>query len=112
MSWLSSGMKVHIVRYEDMISFPAETFSKALKFLNLNFSEEQVRNAIVETSFETLKKSEEQFGFKEKIQSCDTFFRQGKAGTWRAFLTELQIKKIAGDHREVMERFGYLEPGF
>ena len=111
MSWLNSGMRVHVVRYEDMIGFPVETFSTALKFLNLKFSEEQVRNAIVETSFETLKKSEEQFGFKEKIQSCNAFFRHGKAGAWRTGLTDIQIKKITGDHRDVMERFGYLEPG-
>ncbi len=110
-SWLNSGIRVHIIRYEDMISFPVETFSKALKFLNLTFSEEQVRDAIAETSFETMKKSEGQLGFKEKIQSCDAFFWHGKAGGWRTFLTELQIKKIIGDHHEVMERFGYLEPG-
>ena len=110
-SWLNSGIRVHVIRYEDMISFPVETFSKALKFLNLNFSQEQVRNAVAETSFETVKKSEMQFGFKEKIQSCDAFFWHGKAGGWRTFLTELQIKKIVGDHHEVMQRFGYLEPG-
>jgi len=110
--WLNSGIRVHVIRYEDMISFPVETFSKALKFLKINYTEEQVRNAVSETSFENLKKSEEQFGFKEKIQSCDAFFWHGKAGGWRTLLTELQIKKITGDHHEVMERFGYLEPGF
>ncbi|MEI6434356.1 MAG: sulfotransferase domain-containing protein [Bacteroidota bacterium] len=111
-SWLNSGVSVHVVRYEDMITFPVETFSNALRFLKLKFTEEQVRNVLSETSFETLKKSEEQFGFKEKLQSCDAFFRHGKAGSWRTFLTKLQITKIVGDHREVMERFGYLEPGF
>ncbi|MCX6276630.1 MAG: sulfotransferase domain-containing protein [Bacteroidetes bacterium] len=111
-SWLNSGVRVHVIRYEDMISFPVETFSKALKFLKIKFTEERVSIALSETSFETIKKSEEQFGFKEKLQSCNSFFRQGKAGGWKTFLTELQIRKIAGDHREVMERFGYLEPGF
>ena len=78
-------------------------------FLNIAFTEEQVRVAISETSFETLKKSEEKYGFKEKLPSCDAFFRHGKAGGWRSFLTESQIRKIVSDHHEVMGRFGYIE---
>ena len=108
-SWINSKIRVHVIRYEDMIRFPVETFSKALRFLELTYTEEQVKHAISETSFETLKKSEKQFGFKEKLPSCDAFFRQGKAGGWRSFLTESQIRKIVSDHREVMERFGYIE---
>ena len=106
-SWFTSGINVHVIRYEDMICFPVETFSKALRFLNLPFTEEMVRNAVSESSFETLKKSEKHFGFKEKLPSCDAFFRQGKAGGWKTFLTELQIKKIVAGHHRVMARFGY-----
>ncbi|MFZ4522026.1 MAG: sulfotransferase domain-containing protein [Bacteroidales bacterium] len=108
-SWISSGIRLHVIRYEDMISFPFETFHKALRFLNLPFTEDQVRIAISETAFETLKKSEEKFGFNEKLPSCDAFFRHGIAGGWRSFLTESQTRKIVCDHREVMERFGYMD---
>lgn len=110
--WLGSGNSIHVVRYEDMIGAPVETFSKALRFLDVEFTEKQVATAISEASFEALKRSEEQFGFKERLPSCDAFFRHGKVGGWRTFLTDIQVKKIVDDHREVMERFGYLEPGF
>ncbi|MCX6307171.1 MAG: sulfotransferase domain-containing protein [Bacteroidetes bacterium] len=111
-SWLNSGIRVHIIRYEDMLACPVQTFTNALRFLNLSFSEEQVWQAVSETSFETLKKSEAEFGFKEKLQKCESFFRYGKEGTWKTFLNELQVKRITSEHHHLMARFGYLEPAF
>jgi aryl sulfotransferase len=106
-TWLNSCIRVHIIRYEDMVSNPFETFSNVLEFLDLHYADELIRQTIATTSFEALKKSEEQFGFKEKLQSCDAFFRNGKTGTWKTVLNESQIKKIVTDHHEVMDRFGY-----
>jgi hypothetical protein len=91
-----------------MISQPFEAFSNALNFLGLQFPESTILKAISDASFEKLKKSEETSGFKEKLQSCSTFFRNGKSGNWRTELTGNQIAKIVSDHHEVMQLFGYL----
>ncbi len=107
-SWVTSEIRVHVVRYEDMIGLPVETFMDAVRFLDLKFTEEDVRHAISGTSFETLQRAETQFGFKERLQSCKAFFRNGKAGNWENILTESQIKKITTDHEVVMARFGYI----
>lgn len=107
-SWLHAGINLHVMRYEDMVMSPFATFSATLEFLGLHFSDAQILQAISETSFENLKKSEAESGFKEKLQSCKAFFRNGKPGNWKTFLTDIQIKKIVDDHREVMERFGYI----
>jgi hypothetical protein len=107
-SWMNSGLNVHFIRYEDMISQPFQAFSKALSFLGLQFPDSTILKAISDASFEKLKKSEETSGFKEKLQSCSTFFRNGKSGNWRTELTGNQIAKIVSDHHEVMQLFGYL----
>jgi aryl sulfotransferase len=108
MSWLNSGIRVHVIRYEDMINEPFKTFSLAIKFLGLKYSDETIIKAIEETSFETLQKMETETGFKEKLQSCDVFFKNGKSGIWRSYLNNSQVKLIIDNHHYVMSKFGYL----
>ncbi|HIG66671.1 MAG TPA: hypothetical protein EYQ44_02400, partial [Porticoccaceae bacterium] len=38
-----------------------------------------------------------------------SFFRKGIVGDWQQTLTEEQIATIVNDHKEVMQRFGYLD---
>jgi hypothetical protein len=108
-TWLNSGLPLHLIRYEDMVSSPAETFSTALEFLDLHFPDELVLQAISETSFENLRKSEIQFGFKDKLQNCEAFFRNGKSGTWKESLSDQQVNRIVANHRDLMVEFGYLD---
>jgi hypothetical protein len=95
--------------YEDMLCQPLHTFSKAIKFLGLDYSDDLISEALMNTSIEKLQKSEESGGFKEKLQGCKTFFRNGKSGNWKTELNENQIAKIITDHREVMQLFGYMD---
>ena len=69
---------------------------------------EQLELAIERSSFEELKKQEDEEGYKEKPDSAPRFFRSGKAGEWRHELTPAQVTKIVRDHHEQMRRFGYL----
>ena len=108
-SWSNSGLNIHFIRYEDMINQPFETFTKALSFLGLHFPESVILKAISDASIEKLQKSEESGGFKEKLQGCKTFFRNGKSGNWKTELNENQIAKIVNDHRAVMQLFGYMD---
>jgi hypothetical protein len=109
LSWYHSDLKVHFMRYEEMISQPMKTFSKAINFLDLHYADDLISEALLNTSIEKLQKSEESGGFKEKLQGCKTFFRNGKAGNWKTELNANQIAKIITDHREVMQLFGYID---
>jgi aryl sulfotransferase len=107
-SWVDeSGLPVLVLRYEDMSALPRETFSKAVTFIGLNHTPEEINTALEYCAFERLKKQEEISGFSEKNAKAESFFRKGVVGDWRNILTPEQIKTIIKAHGEVMERFGY-----
>ena len=108
-SWVDrSGLPVHAMRYEDMLTRPLYTFSKAVSFIGLNPTALQIQQALEAASFERLKEQENEKGFSEKSARSPSFFRKGVAGDWKTVLNAEQIKRITSEHREVMERFGYL----
>lgn len=98
---------LHVMRYEDMVERPEETFTRLAAFLNLKRSPEQIRKAIAFTSFDTFREQEAREGFKERTKHTETFFRKGKVGSWREELTPEQAKKIVEANGEQMRRFGY-----
>jgi hypothetical protein len=63
----------------------------------------------LDSSFDKLRKQEEKFGFREKPQNAEYFFREGKLGTWKKHLTSEQKHKIINDHQAMMKKFGYLD---
>ena len=93
LSWVElPGIKVHVVRYEDMKQRPRETFYSAVKFAGLEHTEEEVYRAIEHSSFEYLKKQEEEDGFREKAYRCKSFFRKGGGR-----LLERRLKRRTGE---------------
>jgi len=42
------------------------------------------------------------------VKKQKRFFREGKSEQWREKLSPAQIRRICKQHREQMERFGYL----
>jgi len=110
-SWTEqSFFPVCVLRYEDMKLNSVETFEKAVQFSGLEYGREEILKALELSSFEELRRQEKEDDFKEKSPSSDMFFRKGKIGSWREELTEKQAEQVMHDHREVMRRFGYLEP--
>jgi len=108
-SWLDQKeLDVILVRYEDMKSDPLVTFSKIVKELGFNHTEENIKSAIELTKFEKLKAQEDDKGFSEKARKSERFFRKGKVGGYTEELTEDQIQSILNHHGEVMERLGYV----
>lgn len=99
---------IHIMRYEDMHEAPMEAFGTLARFLTLDPTPEQLAEAIDRSSFERLRKQEEEAGFREKPKNAERFFREGRAGQWREVLTSEQVDRIVADHGSQMERFGYL----
>ncbi|MFC2176408.1 sulfotransferase domain-containing protein [Bacteroidota bacterium] len=110
LSWAdTTEFPVHIVRYEDMLNKPFETFTAAAKFGQLPHDKESIERAIKFSSFKELQKQEAEEGFYEKNHSATSpFFRKGKTGSWREELTAEQAQIIIENHREIMLRFGYI----
>jgi hypothetical protein len=108
-SWLDdSGLPVHLVRYEDLLLSPVETFSRLLAFVGLDPDPRRVRKAINFSSFDILAAQESEHGFRERLAAAERFFRKGQIGDWRNHLTEAQAQQIMADHGPVMNRLGYL----
>jgi Sulfotransferase domain len=96
-----------VLRYEDMLNNPIKTFGGLSQFLGLNPPRKRLERAIERASFKTLRRQEDEQGFKEKSPFAQKFFRDGRAGQWRELLTPAQIDKLANAHKEQMQRFGY-----
>ena len=103
--------KIHLVRYEDMIKKPENTFLKILKYLNLflsfNIDESKIKKAIQDTSFQNLREMENKGGFKE-LGSGDKFFRKGIIGDWEQTLNPQMIKNIETNFQKEMRELDYI----
>lgn len=109
-SWIEApGIRVHVLRYEDMKLWPEETFGAAVRFAGLLDDAARVKKAIEFSRFEELRSQEEKAGFGEKMPRAKSFFRKGEIGSWREMLTPEQAAKIVADHAGVMRRLGYLD---
>jgi hypothetical protein len=107
-SWTTQpGPWVHVVRYEDLLSAPRETFAKVAGYLGLKPSAARLDRAIQRSSFENLRKQENEKGFRETSPKATKFFRVGKAGQWRQALGDAQVEAVIAGHKEQMQRFGY-----
>jgi hypothetical protein len=111
-SWTNTEVPfpVLVLRYEDMLHDTLKTFSKAVTFMGLEKTAQEIEKAIHESRFEKLKEQEEKRGFMEKNRKSESFFRSGKAGGWKNELTPQQIRSIVDNHRTVMEKYCYEIP--
>ncbi len=108
-SWTAqTGISTLIVRYEDMLHLSEETFQSVAAFLGLPSDRESIADALRKSSFNELRRQEDEEGFHEGPRKCANFFRQGQAGGWQTDLSDAQINQIIADHGLAMRRFGYL----
>jgi hypothetical protein len=108
-SWTrKSHRTIYVMRYENMLADPFRTFGGLARHLLMKPTDDQLRLAIERSSFEILKKQEEDAGFREKPERAERFFREGKSDQWKEGLTRRQVRRIVHDHHVQMERFGYL----
>lgn len=109
-SWTEQTMiPVHIIRYEDMVNNTFDSFSKAVKFIGLEKTESQIKDAIGKSDFSVLSAQEKEDGFKEKMIKSKSFFRKGKIGDWQNHLDEKMKNEIIKNHKDVMMKYGYLD---
>lgn len=108
-SWLDQGeLPVHVARYEDLLANPEAAFGAILRFAGFEPEAGRLARAVGHARFERLRAEEERSGFHEKPPTCSSFFRAGRAGSWREALSREQVRALADAHAPLMERFGYL----
>jgi hypothetical protein len=108
-SWVDAGnLDVHVMKYEDMKRCSLETFTKGAIFAQLEKSPAQIKKALQFSQFNELQRQEQENGFVEKSPECKVFFHKGEIGYWREVLSDYQANTIIKAHKDVMERFGYL----
>jgi len=109
-SWVhKSNLPVHVIRFEDMLEEPVFTFSRALEFLHIDYSDKKIHLALQNSTFEKLSEQEQEYGFQEKYIHSKKFFRNGASNNWNFYLNTSQIRKIIDQNKTIMEEFGYLE---
>jgi phage pi2 protein 07 len=107
-SWMNQdNIAVHLIRYEDLKAKPFETFKAAVIKIKLDYSDQDILNAIEACDFNKLKLQEENSGFKEKQIPSSSFFFKGESGRWKNELNKEQIKKIMSVNESMMKRYGY-----
>ena len=106
-SWTEApGLSRHVVRYEDLLARPGKTFSDLLsKFLRISVDKPKLARTIKATSFEKMKKQENELGFFEKPEGMNSFFTKGTSGVWREDLTPEQVGRIRTEFLPVLEKW-------
>ncbi len=108
-SWtIAPHEAVLVVRYEDMLAEPTETFRTICNHLRQKPDDAVLAEAIELSSFDKLKRQEEQYDFRERSERADRFFVTGKAGGWKERLSAAQASRIVDAHGEQMRRYGYI----
>lgn len=108
-SWTQvANPALHVVRYEDLKAEPERRFGRVAAFLGMAVAPARLERAIRFSSFETLRKLEDETGFVERTPVQDRFFRKGVVGEWRRKLSRAQVRRVVERHREQMLRFGYV----
>ncbi|MCP4416163.1 MAG: sulfotransferase domain-containing protein [Chloroflexi bacterium] len=109
-SWLDeSPLPVQVVRFEDMLLHPSDTFCSIVTTAGLSPDSARLHKAIQFSSFDQLKSQEQAGGFNERLPQAATFFNNGRSGSWRDVLSASQVQQIIDNHHPTMQRFGYLD---
>ena len=116
-SWKLLNKNFLLVKYERLLNNPDDEFFKIFnylrKFIKIESSQDQIKNAIKESSFENLKDKEEKFGFNEAPLDPETgkkkkFFNLGPASNWQGIVDERIINEINEKFETEMKELGYL----
>lgn len=109
-SWQQQDqIPIHIVRYEDMKQDPLTTFGAIIQFLGLEYDKERLVRAIINSDFKLLQQMEQEKGFNEKMQKCESFFWKGKTGNYKEHLNKEQIEQLVKYNYDTMKEFGYID---
>jgi len=114
----TKGYKILTIKYEDILQDPEKTFRDVVVFTNAvchfnnRVNVKKLTKSIESTSFENLKKFEEDGSFKENIYLEDKkirpkFFYLGKENKWEKLLSEKLKNEMNEYYKDDLIKFGY-----
>lgn len=108
-SWSRAPFPVLVLRYEDLLADTQGRLLQIVRFLGLDGddAESRIRYAVERAAFARLQEAEEREGFWERALNSRRFFRSGRAGDWRRYLTAEQARMLLDAHGPVMSAWGY-----
>ena len=109
-SWRSAPFPVLVVRYEDLLADTVGQLARMTRFLGLAGAADggrRLRRAAAASAFSRLQEQEARHGFQGRDRRCRRFFRSGRSGDWRRYLSAAQAQRIARRHGAVMRACGY-----
>ena len=115
-SWKSFKKNYLLIKYEDLLKNPEIKFKEIANYLGklfkIQFNKDDINYAIIQSSFDNLKKNEEIFGFDEaptdEITGKKKFFNLGPNNKWQKYLSKNIQKKIEKAFQEEMKELNYL----
>ena len=115
-SWKSFKKNYLLIKYEDLLKNPEIKFKEIANYLGklfkIQFNKDDINYAIIQSSFDNLKKNEEIFGFDEappdEIVGKKKFFNLGPNNKWQKYLSKDIQKEIEKAFQEEMKELNYL----
>ena len=118
-SWMMSKAYRRLsIKYEDMEADPYKTFRDVIVFMNAvckfnnRVDEQRLKNSIETTTFDKLKKLEEEGSFKENVflknkKIKPKFFYLGKENNWKSILNDEMKNKMNTYYQKDLIDLGY-----
>ncbi len=109
-SWLGqTEVPVHLLRYEDMLARPLETFRGAVRFAGLDHDDAQIAAALEQCRFDPAPREGTRTRVPRASDQGESLFPRRAFGFRGADkLTDDLVARVLADHGDVMRRFGYL----
>lgn len=103
--------RVMIVRYEAMVRKKPAVLRQTLAFAGIECSDDVFGQVLERSSFEAMRKIEEEFGeenYPGEMAKRGRFIRKGEVAGWKEELPPESIRAIEREFRPVMREMGYL----
>lgn len=114
-SWIGAKKESNdflLIKYEDLKKNTAEKLAEILTFINIDYTDEQINDSIYKSSFESMKKNEN--NNKSKIKEFKNFdknlpfVRKGSINEWETALSKKNQNKIIAKFGSLMSELGYI----
>ena len=118
-SWKNNKLiPIKFLRYEDLLSETFFVFKEIVEFIDkltnnkIGFSREKAKNSVKSTSFENLKKIENDNGFSESIIARESkknipFFHLGPKNNWQKNFDDTFIQKLNDIFKRNLSELNY-----